>query len=162
MSKLFSFDQNGFIKPYTKITCDLLTLEKIFVDQFPSSITRKRLFINYLRYIENFQSKVSNRFVQWIDGSFISQKENPKDIDFVTFLDYQVFEAQEPFLDKFWCFSLEDQGLDAYLVKVFSQSQEEYFTHTEKARGYWIDLYGSKKNVLGIEQPKGFLELKFE
>lgn len=82
------FDEFGNLTPYKIIETDLITLEAYFVTAFPKSKTRKRLFENYLSYIYRFQDEVFPIFEQWIDGSFVTQKENPKDIDIVTFLDY--------------------------------------------------------------------------
>ncbi len=152
----FVFDEYGYLEPYETITTNIEELEYYFVHNFPNSNTRQKLFVNYLRYIENFRTKVTSHFEQWINGSFISQKENPKDIDFVTFLDYEIYETQEPYLDKFWSFSLEDKGLDAYLVKVYPKEHllhQKYVQDTIK----WNLLYSQSK----IKQQKGFLKLIF-
>ena len=109
-----NFDEHGNLFPYESIEIDLATLETYFVTAFPKSRTRKRLFENYLRYIYRFQDEVFPFFEQYINGSFVTKKENPKDIDIVTFLDYQVYEKRgDAVLDKFWTFSLEDEGIDA-------------------------------------------------
>jgi hypothetical protein len=155
-----NFNQEGFLEPIGLIECDLATLEKYFVDNFPNSTTRKRLFINYLRYLESFKSRVTRNFTQWINGSFVSQKENPKDIDLVTFFDFEVFEAQEPFLGKYWSFNLENEGLDAYLAKVYPESHPNHYLTLEKF-DYFTNLYHSK-TIDDVEYFKGFLQLKFK
>ncbi|MDX2305414.1 MAG: hypothetical protein NW226_21565 [Microscillaceae bacterium] len=156
------FDEQGFLMPYQAIEADLETLEYYFVTQFPNSKTRRRLFVNYLRYNERFRSRVTKRFVQWIDGSFVTQKQNPKDIDMVTFLDYRIFEAQEPFLDKFWTFNLEDQGLDAYLLRLYPPEHPDYIQETAFYQQEWQEVYGSTADKEGEEIfPKGFIQLNF-
>jgi len=79
-----NFDKFGNLTPYQAIEVDLDTLESYFVTAFPKSTTRKRLFENYLRYIYRFQDEVFPFFEQYINGSFVTKKENPKDIDIVT------------------------------------------------------------------------------
>jgi len=34
-------------------------------------------------------------FVQWINGSFISNKQNPGDMDFVTLMDFSTFNQHQ-------------------------------------------------------------------
>lgn len=156
-----AFDTNGFLIPHTKIACNLETLEHIFVENFPKSETRRILFNNYLRYIHDFKSRITRNFTQWMNGSFISQKQNPNDIDLVTFLDYEIYDIQERFLDKFWTFSLEDKGLDAYLVKVYPERHERYNKMLEQKQE-WIKLYTQTKPMQNKTRfSKGFLELKF-
>lgn len=97
-----NFDEYGNLTPYKIMEIDLATFEAYFVTAFPKSKTRKRLFENYLRYIYRFQDKVFPFFEQWINGSFVTKKENPKDIDLITFLDYKIFEKRgDKVLDKF-------------------------------------------------------------
>jgi hypothetical protein len=163
MISTLEFDAKDYLKPYSLIETDLDTFERYFIDDFPNSLTRKNLFINYLRYIESFKNRVSHKFIQWINGSFISKKENPKDIDLVTFLDYEIFTAQEPFLDKYWCFSLELEKLDAYLVKDYPTNHPNYYLETLKFKDQWAKLYsGSREDEDGISHPKGFLQINFQ
>ena len=155
------FDTNGNLKPYEVVACDLQTLESVFVDYFPNSESRRKLFNNYLRYIHEFRSRITRHFTQWINGSFISQKENPNDIDFVTFFDYKIYQTQEQYLDRFWTFSLEEEGLDAYLVKVYPEKHKLY-SSTKSSLERWQQIYGTTSpNNSQVTFPKGFIELKF-
>jgi len=155
------FDENGFLKPYEIIDCDLMSLETIFVENFPNSRTRRSLFNNYLKYIHEFSNRITRNFIQWLDGSFVSQKENPNDIDFVTFIDYKTYELQEDLLDIFWSFSLEVEGLDAYLVKVYPKSHKKHHRFLEQ-RQEWIKTYSKTKALKNnLRFSKGFLDIKF-
>lgn len=157
------FDQRGFLPANAPIKVSLGEFEEIFVHSFVDSNTRKQIYVNYMRWLESFQNRVSRNFVQWIDGSFVSQLQNPNDLDLVTFLDYRTYEAQEPFLDKYWCFSLEDEKLDSYLVKVYPENHPFHEEITLKHQRDWTEIYSkSKENQEGIHFPKGFLQIKFE
>ena len=154
-----NFDEYGNLTPYKVIEVDLTTFEAYFVTAFPNSTTRKRLFENYLRYVYRFQDEVFPFFEQWINGSFVTQKENPKDIDLVTFLDYSVYEKRgDKVLDKFWSFSLEDEGIDSYLVKEYP-SQHINYQETLKWKKTWARRYGNLDN---LDNEKGFLKIIFE
>lgn len=156
--KKLSFDKNGYLKPYKAIEVDLETFRFNFVDAFPNSERRKWLFDNYLRFLYSFQDNVFTYFEQWINGSFISQKEAPKDIDFVTFLDYKIYERRgDNVLDKFWKFSLEEQFLDSYIIKSYPDDHPNYpICLSEK--NLWLDRYGTDRE----DEPKGFLKIIFK
>ena len=150
------FDKNGYLKAGI-YEIDLETFERYFIKAFPNSTTRRYLFENYLSYINDFQKDVFPYFEQWIDGSFITKKENPKDIDIVTFLDYKVYELRgEPFMDKFWSFSLEKQGIDAYIVKTYPSSHNLFSAFLE-VENYYQNLFSSDR----IDQTKGIIKIKF-
>jgi len=157
-TKKLVFDNNGYLQPYQPIEVDLETFKFNFVDSFPNSKRRKWLFDNYLRFLYSFQDDVFTYFEQWINGSFISQKQNPKDIDIVTFLDFKVYEKRgDKVLDRFWKFSLEDQFIDSYLVKAYPKEHPKYSIF-QSERNLWADRYGTDRD----EQPKGFLKIVFE
>ena len=159
LNTTLNFDEFGNLTPYQAIEVDVDTLEAYFVTAFPKSTTRKRLFENYLRYIYRFQDEVFPFFEQYINGSFVTQKENPKDIDIVTFLDYAVYQKRgDKVLDKFWTFSLEDEGIDAYLVEDFPKEHLE-FQETRLIKNDWINRYSNTKERT---HKKGFLKIIFE
>jgi hypothetical protein len=154
---MLHFNTDGYLSPHQTIEIYLATLENIFV----FNTHRERLFVHYLRWLDSFKSRVASNFTQFIDGSFISKKEFPKDIDFVTFFDYKVYEEQEPFMDKYWAFSLENEGLDSYLVKTFPEEHKNYASYIE-LKNEWKNRYTNK--IIGqynevIE--KSFLILNF-
>lgn len=160
MNTQLNFDKFGNLTPYQAIEVDLDTLESYFVTAFPNSKTRKRLFENYLRYIYRFQDEIFPIFEQYINGSFVTKKENPKDIDIVTFLDFEVYAKREKSksLDKFWSFSLEDEGIDAYLVRDYPKNHPLNYK-TETKRMYWQTLYSKNRNR---NNAKGFLKINFK
>ena len=157
-----AFDANGFLAPQQTITCDLKAVETAFVDGFSTSATRRRLFNHFLRYLNDFQSRVSQGFVLWLDGSFLTLKDNPNDMDFVIFLDYRIYEMQEPFLDKYWTFSLEEQGLDAYLVRSYPANHTEYSNFVTNQNNWLVRYTHTKPNSEAKIFRKGLVELIFE
>lgn len=158
-----SFDEYGYLTPYDITEIDITALKKHFVDAFPNSKTRSWIFDNYLSYVYRFQDEIFPIFEQWINGSFVTKKENPKDIDLVTFLDFEVYEKRgNKTLDKFWAFSLEDKGIDAYLVKEYPNhhpSNKKYLNQKE----IWKRRYGtSRPDIDDNVYKKGFVKIIFE
>ena len=81
------FDQRGFLSPYSAISCNLKELEDTFVLSVAKSDVRKHLFSNYLLYLDKLVNIVGPGFRQWIGGSFVTKKQNPNDVDVVSFID---------------------------------------------------------------------------
>ena len=74
----------------------------------------------------------------------------------VTFLDYEVYEKRgDKVLDKFWSFSLEDEGIDSYLVKDYPKSHD-YNQETLKWKETWFRRYAN------LDNNKGFLKITFK
>ncbi len=158
-----TFDEHGYLAPHRGIETDLETFEEVFVKAFPRSERRRWLFDNYLRYTYRFQDEMFAWFEQWIDGSFISQKENPGDLDIVTIFDYQVFEARgEKMTDKFQSYNWERERIDAYLVYDYPPGHDS-FSETILQKNKFLKLYGSTKpKTKGSPVfPKGFLKITF-
>lgn len=68
-----------------------------FVDAFPESRTRSRLFRRWERHREALASILPIK-TQWIDGSYVTNKLDPEDVDLVTVMDGLAFEALAPAL----------------------------------------------------------------
>jgi hypothetical protein len=157
------FTPEGFLTPFEKINVDLATFERTFVTDFPNSKTRKTLFDNYLRYIDNFSKEITPNFTQWIDGSFVSQKENPNDIDLVTFIEVAIHDEKEHLIDEKYISSVTyELGLDAYILKIFAESNPRYKDFTLLHLNKWQQRFSfSKKGQNELIFPKGFIEINF-
>jgi hypothetical protein len=161
MNKHLKFTEDGYLTPISGIETDLATF-KTFVDNFPLSEKRQFLFHNYLEYLRLFSRKITPHFEQWINGSFVTKKDNPNDIDFVTFIDALIFERNEAKLEEFWSFSLEEEGLDAYIVKIYPPDSPLFVTHTEHFKNVWLKRYCRTKTDTDLDSAKkGFIKLKF-
>lgn len=156
------FDENGYLRPYEVIPATVQVLEEFFVNTFPFSERRRWLFENYLAFVSTMQSDVFPYFVQWVNGSFVTQKEEPKDIDILTFLDYRVYKAKSEEMERFWSFNLESKGLDNYFVADYPPEHELHALTLEN-QTKWQKLYThTRPQEDGTILPKGFLELTFE
>ncbi|WP_064197950.1 MULTISPECIES: DUF6932 family protein [Emticicia] len=154
---LINFDEKGFLKPYEIIHSDLQSLKAIFVDNIEISKTRKPLFDNYLEYLAIIKDVIPNNFHQWIDGSFITQKQNPNDIDIVTFINYQDFERNIKTFDSLrkWRYD-KTKGVDGYFVPIFPENHRKNAIFKMEQQE-WKFQFGNDRNG----NKKGIIELNF-
>lgn len=158
---MLQFDENGHLTPYAPIETTLDEFQQVFVDAFPRSTTRKRLFDNYLDWVFDFQRDIFGYFTQWIDGSFVTRKENPNDIDFVTFLDVGIFFKREKTLERFWSFNNEDKGLDAYIMAEFPQNSSDYEEYQKQLNTWARRFNNTQKGQTEYLIQKGFIQIHF-
>jgi hypothetical protein len=158
-----TFDAHGYLTPSEKITIDLNTLEQVFVKDFPNSTRRKVLFDNYLRYVDAFAKEITPHFTQWINGSFVTRKENPKDIDFVTFLNSYTDRKNIEIIDRFQSFSLENENLDAYILEIYPTEDEKYLSYSLMNLEKWDTRFSyTKEHDDKIIFPKGYIEILYK
>jgi hypothetical protein len=150
----FHFNAQGLLVPAEAISADLGGIKQYFVDNFPNSKTRAILFSNLENYISQLQNEVFPWFEIWVDGSFVTKKENPNDIDVVLLLDFQVYDLKIKQLEKFYSFSLEKEGIDAYIVPVFPEGHH-FFEDFERESGLWHRRFTENRQ----DGRKGFLKI---
>ncbi|KAF2514633.1 DUF6932 family protein [Flavobacterium foetidum] len=158
---MLTFNNSGLLVPDYKIASTILEFENEFVKKIPS-IRRKEIFEAYVKYNDDFK-KVCNLDVlhQWINGSFVSKKINPGDIDLVTFLDYSIVLELGSRLDDFiFPHSEEIYGVDAYIIEVYPENHANNFRYISD-KAYWLDRFTKTRRIRGNRLSKGFLEIKF-
>lgn len=151
-----SLSPNGFL-PEGIYTCTTNDLFEIFVLPFPQSQTRRRLYRQWENYNQRLVQKVGNvKLSQWLNGSFVTEKLNPNDIDCVTFLPYQLYtEIEENLIEFYSTLSLFEDGLDAYFCPVYPATHLQ-FKEYEQRRLDWQFLF---ERTRGSHFKKGFLEV---
>ena len=159
------FDPRGNIMPYEKIELSFDEFQDFFIVSFEGlNEIRKEIFEDYRTYLNDFKEQVSEDFIQWIDGSYITTKANPRDIDFVMLIEHETFDRHERLIeDRFRRHKAKQEygKVDAYTVKMYPQGHERYFV-TEYDLVYWRGLFTeTKRNRAKKKFPKGFIEIKF-
>lgn len=158
------FDTRGNLKPYERIKLTIDEFENFFITDFGGSKTRKLIYENYIDYVFEIQSKIDMQITQWIDGSFVTRKLNPNDIDIVTFIDYNIYESKEDIIRtdfnkyfKRYAFPF----VDAYTVKNYPKNHKrEWVTKNDKI--YWLNLFSKTKvNRANKAYQKGFIEINY-
>jgi hypothetical protein len=150
-----SFDEKGCLKPYGIIKTDLITLKETFV----FNEQRQSLFSIYQDFNAELQAITECPLIQWMGGSFVTLKEYPKDIDTVTFIPFDVFEAKERRLEKLRA-SNRNIGIDCFFEYIYPNSHKNYQSYISN-HIYWHRLYSKypvqKQAVRWL--PKGFIEI---
>jgi len=78
---MIKFDSKGNLMPYQPIVYSTKDLKLHFVDTIDSE-TRDSLFQQYKHYSRSLKALLGGIPIkQWINGSFVTRKANPKDID---------------------------------------------------------------------------------
>ena len=144
---------SGFIQPR------LSSFAKRFVEDCPESDTREMIFKGYIKFcLKLFSLNVAN--LQWVNGSFTTNKVNPNDIDFVTHVDVVKLnssgEQANRLLQK-----LNDRQrakaeckCDAYFIPIYQPEFPELYADTMKNIEYWSKWFAhDRKN-----NPKGLIE----
>jgi hypothetical protein len=158
-----SFDIRGYLKPYGKNNIDQNRFREEFVDPFDEESTRKKLYEGLSRYNDDLKNLLGNhRYAQWVDGSFISTKINPMDIDLVNLIDHQLVENFENELKNFVSRKgRELYGIDGYILRIYPEGHPKY-VRTKSDLAYWENWFSKSKMTRRKQRfPKGFVELEF-
>jgi hypothetical protein len=140
-------------KPILPVGIHSMSIEDFrlfFVERFPQSARRKLIFNKFLQFFE-YTLCFGVITEIWLNGSFVTEKPEPGDIDVVMFMDSgklnNLMDAQKSFL-----LNITDIQLN-YLTDVrYAMSDDA------NSRSYWRGWYGFSRD----EQPKGFVRLKLE
>ena len=154
------FNQSGLLVPGSVISSNLKELEAEFVTNMPA-MERIMHFKSYIKYSDALKKLCGNKtFVQWIDGSFVTKEQKPKDIDVVTFIDFQLITALGNLLQSFkYPVSETMFQVDAYIVAVYPIQHKKCHLY-EHDKAYWIDQFDTtRRNKKGNRLSKGFLEI---
>jgi hypothetical protein len=159
-----SFDIRGNLRPYSIIELSLSEFAEHFVNSFEPDTTRRGLFENYQRYVAELGEFLEYGYFQWVDGSFITTKRNPRDIDFVNFVDYRDYEKSKSILENRFSPRTvrETYQVDAYIAPRYPKGHNKYVIYHSDSL-YWRNLFGKTRvNRAKRQFEKGIVQLNFE
>lgn len=152
------FDEHGNPQPYEIIQLSYQNCKKIFVDDFSTSKTRNSNWANFLRFHTDIEKASTFSVKHWIDGSFVTKKIDPGDIDVVSFVNSQNFtNALLQFdmnLSDPVCFVKTLYNVDNYIVIDFEDTHPYYIKMQEQIK-YWQEFFSSDRN----DKPKAIIEV---
>jgi len=164
MSEL-RFDIRGNLTPYELVEIPIEVFRETFVESFGADSTRHGLWTNFERYLSDFWEQIGELpFQIWVNGSFARVRHNPKDIDIVIFLNFEVAIRNEKTLREQFVSQVSEEryGVDAYLLRVFPENHADYFK-TVSDMAYWREWFGmTRRNRSKKRFPKGFIQLTFQ
>ena len=157
---MLKFNSNGLLIPATIIKSTVQELEQVFVIS-PDQKRRADIWRKYIIYSNALKDTLSNiALLQWIDGSFVTMKPEPNDIDLVTFISSSAIEALGSKIDAFkYPASVELFGVDAYIVKIYNADDKKHPVYLSDQK-YWMHNFDkARMNRKGQKLQKGFLEI---
>lgn len=142
--------------PIGRYGCSAKDVYEQFVNGFAST-RRQAIFEEWTAYNERLLLALNvPKLVQWLNGSFVTNKTHPADLDLVTFVPIAYYPSAVDWLIEYYStVNLYDKGLDAYFCPVYPTNHENYLTYLGY-REYWQNLFGHSKNNT---DEKGFLEV---
>lgn len=126
-------------------------LDGLFVDPFPDPLVRRDLIANFRRFLLVLRN-LGVTGMLWLDGSFVTEKPHPRDIDLVLFVTDAVLRGLVP------------KDLDRLKQLIHNKPDTKlrfkcdlYFCDPDDAdwRSYWRGWFGYDRN----EEPKGVARL---
>ncbi|MFK7908228.1 MAG: hypothetical protein AB8B69_24070 [Chitinophagales bacterium] len=156
-----NFTPKGHLSPAKEISSNENELADYFVDRISNSNTRKQLFDSYLNLMLDFRQKISSDFTVWINGSFVTQKTHPNDIDLVIFLEAFIFQDKQVELNSLKQ-KYQEENLDLYFVKAYPESHKRHFWYVSK-QIEWRHLFTKtrKQKRTGKSFSKGFSTISY-
>lgn len=161
---MLQFDIRGNITPGGLLKSKLHELEQYFVHNIESN-TRKDHFNKYLKYSNDLKSITGSKCLkQWINGSFVNSRNiNPKDIDFLTFIDSEIIIELGERLNNFrpaGCWEFYE--VDAYIIEVHPSNSPLFNRFTLSDMSCWQEWFSqTRRYKKGQKYSKGFLEIYF-
>jgi hypothetical protein len=130
----------------------MITTDELFricVDAFPLSASRKPIFEN----LEEVMRKLAAKAIVgdlWIDGSFVTTKFNPRDVDLVLCISSNLYDncsaEQRALLDWFESDVLHtDYRCDGY-ISIEWPSGHRLHADGIASRDYWSNLFGHTRD----------------
>ncbi|MFD2569499.1 DUF6932 family protein [Spirosoma soli] len=159
------FDGRGLLAPAKVVSLSIAEFEEHFVQVFPDSGTRQTIFASYRRFIEEFTKQVCAECTHWIDGSFVTDKLNPNDLDVVVLIPDACYDVHQSLIESNFRLGGAKQlfpGLDVYTVRCYeAESSKHYITEYDLA--YWYDWFTqTRPNRFGKRYKKGFVEVVYK
>jgi len=130
-----------------------------FVASFPHSSTRNKIYEGFVKYLTDLFSTGSD-YEPLIDGSYVTKKNDPSDIDCLIIADAAAVDALSD-ADKQILSSLfshpeckSKYSCDAYFLVAVPEGHPGY-NHYRTMRKYWLGEFGYDRQ----EQPKGIVRI---
>lgn len=164
-----AFNDDGNL-PEGVYDCTEASIEEAFVSRFPESTVRSELYSGF-RSLRTLARNASTPATQWVDGSFVTTKQDPDDIDVLSFVDYdtltrlprdkydEVFAllgAREETKKKFGCHTF---------LELCCPPGHPHFRFFERERLYWLRWFGTTREATLANgttlpgKPKGFVQI---
>ena len=155
MNKI-EFDEFGNSKPYEVVSLNIDECKNIFVDNFTLSSTRLDNWNGFLQFNKDLKTLAKYPIKQWIDGSFVTNKLNPTDIDLVSFINELDFVPSLSLFDmnRSDGYPKKMYNIDGYVI-IDLPDNHQYSAKMKEQISYWKDFFSTDKE----NNPKAIIEV---
>lgn len=129
-----------------------------FEELFAQNEIRRDVFNQFMQFAQDMGEIVEEEFVQFIDGSYTTDKEEPNDVDIVTVLPFYPHGGR---MDKLLQFQREggvdekyDMKVDSYLLLIYPNNDQRNNNFYSKLNDK-LEFYSTDRN------PKDIYILRF-
>lgn len=123
-----------------------------FIDSFNTSQTRSIIYKNAIIWLKLINEKVMLPEEIWFDGSYVTSKINPNDLDLVVFFDRGAFTIEMFNEFKVLKAQCKNYNCDAYMC--FHNNSAATGTDIND-RNYWRGQFGFDR----MDRPKGIVKI---
>ncbi len=124
-----------------------------------------RFFESFKKFNQDLYQLTNQPYIQWIDGSFVTNKFSPGDIDVVSFLDFRLLENDKNELQINFGKQSSSRNypfVDAYLLADYP-AEHPFCKVFQSDKAYWFDHFGHTRfNRNKVRFKKGIIELSIE
>lgn len=150
-----NFNNKGLLDPGLHL-CDMNDFATMFNSDFVTSQSRANIFNELLSFLQNIIT-MYNLYEVWVDGSYVTNKVNPNDVDIVLYfevLDYIKIQPQ-------WNIIRNVAKIDAYCACAVNQNSQSTLSPADintitNKRNYWKGQFGYDRS----DNPKGIIIIK--
>jgi hypothetical protein len=134
-------------------------IEALCVTQFPGNVRRRNLYFKLEAFVQQFL--VAGICCQiWVDGSFLTTKEDPNDLDVTVMIEPEVGTGLTPQQDALLADTnsdLSDPDLDSFAFILRSREDPLFADEHADPGNSWHELYGCEHSKQWL---KGFAILR--
>lgn len=157
---MLAFDEKGHLAPYKINELTLAEFEAFFVDGLDDRAHRRGLFADFLKFSEEVKANLKAPFFLWVDGSYITTKEFPADIDVVVFLDYDLSMKNLGLIRSLSKTAFEKYRVDAHFASLCKWNHR-FYESAKAAEAEWLALYSFSRPMNNKKEPKGIIKINF-
>jgi len=175
------FTKDGYLNP-GRHKSNIIEIKEFFVDNFPKSKSRGSRFQGFVKYSHKICNRINCTRREIIAGSFVSDKDDPHDIDFLIVLNKMDLTREEKkyIKNEIEIKKQEKRMRDAMIEQVDagyvdinlipccdsfflyhqprkSKTYKEYLN----SKKYWVNKFGkTREDEKGIKKRRGVIDLE--
>lgn len=173
--------EEGYLEP-GRHDSTVNEIKEIFVDKFPKSNSRKSRFNGFVEYSKNICAEISCVRREILAGSFVSDKNDPHDIDFLIVLNtmdltrkekkYLAMEIENKRQEKRMRNAMIEQVKAGYMDINLIPCCDNFFVHHQPSKSktykayleskkYWTNKFGkTRADKTGKRKKRGVIDLE--